>query len=148
MNQIYYPDMAIQKACEALEGIEFDTMVGTGLSGALMIPTLARAMNVDFLLVRKPNDGSHSSYKVEGRLGSKWLFVDDLIVSGDTFQRVYNEVESAAKMQRHTTHLVGAYFYENNINRYRDRDYCVDTYLWELRDKRRDEALCRCPLCV
>ncbi len=67
---------------------EFDTLVGTGLSGALIVPTLARALDVHWLLVRKPNDGTHGNTAAEGKLGARWLFVDDFIDSGATLERV------------------------------------------------------------
>lgn len=67
---------------------DFDTLVGVGVSGAVVVPTLARLLGVDFAIVRKENDGSHGWNKVEGVVGKKWLFVDDLVSSGATVRRV------------------------------------------------------------
>ncbi|WP_431941642.1 phosphoribosyltransferase [Nocardia grenadensis] len=113
MNSVYDTETAVNEAKEQLEGIEFDTFVGTGLSGSLMIPALAKAFDVDFLMVRKKNDGSHSSYPCEGYLGERWIFVDDLISSGRTFDRVARVVRAAAAWDHHRTELVGAYLYES-----------------------------------
>lgn len=67
---------------------KFDTLIGVGVSGAVIVPTLARLLGVHFAIVRKENDGSHGWNKVEGMVGSTWLFVDDLVSSGATVRRV------------------------------------------------------------
>lgn len=72
------------RARQALEGLDFDTLVGRGLSGALVVPTLARALGKRWAIVRKEGDGSHSSNRYEGCCGTRWLFVDDLVGSGET----------------------------------------------------------------
>lgn len=82
----------IDDAREHLGGVDFDTMVGTGLSGALVIPVLAHALGKHWLIVRKDNDGSHSSVPVEGALGERWVFVDDFIATGATARRVRSKV--------------------------------------------------------
>jgi hypothetical protein len=121
MNSVYDTNTAVNEAKKALEGVEFDTFVGTGLSGALMIPALSKAFCVDFLMVRKKNDGSHSEYPCEGYLGERWIFVDDLIATGDTFTRVAQVVRAAAAWENHQTELVGAYLYERAEFRSGDR---------------------------
>ncbi|WP_156161939.1 phosphoribosyltransferase [Nocardia vulneris] len=148
MDMIYDPDKAISDAKSVLKDVQFDTLVGTGLSGALMIPTLARALSVEFLLIRKPNDGSHARSNCEGRLGEKWLFVDDLIESGNTLQRVYQEVGKAAAERRHATGFVGAYLYEST--RYRDLDACYERWLSRIGSDRPKSVMpsCDCPLCA
>lgn len=75
--------------------VEFDSIVGTGLSGALVVPTLARELGKHWAIVRKSNDGSHSMNRIEGTIGTRWLFVDDLIASGNTEQRVKSAVLGA-----------------------------------------------------
>lgn len=84
---------------------DFDTLVGTGLSGALVVPTLARNMGKSWAIVRKRNDGSHAQDAgrfdrrplIEGRIGRRWLFVDDQIDSGITLKRVGEAVASFVK---------------------------------------------------
>lgn len=87
-------------------GVEFDTMVGRGFSGALVVPLLARAMSKHFAIVRK-GEKCHSVNLLEGRLGSRWIFVDDLICSGDTFARTAEAVLSTKPGMV----CVGAYIY-------------------------------------
>lgn len=82
----------VQNAKRALSRVDFDTMIGTGLSGSLAIPVLARAMNKHWAIVRKDNDGSHSSCIIEGSIGNRWVFVDDFISSGATRDRVIRVV--------------------------------------------------------
>lgn len=67
--------------------LNFDTIVGTGLSGTLVVPYLGRAFGLHWAIVRK-SDGSHSSNMIEGEIGQSWLFVDDFICSGNTLIRV------------------------------------------------------------
>lgn len=102
------------------EKLKFDTLVGTGLSGALVVPPLARALRKRYLVVRKPDDKSnHSSYPAEGDLGKRWLFVDDLIASGSTF---HNCIDTVSKLtgdffshREHKTQLVGAFLYGGDL---------------------------------
>lgn len=91
--------------------IEFDTLVGTGLSGTLLLPMIADRLKVNYLAIRKVNDGSHSDGKHQGRLGSKWMFFDDFVASGDTLRRVYGAVEKICKIHDHKSQFVGGYLY-------------------------------------
>src|SRR5438270_666376 len=79
----------IWNAREILKEVDFDTMIGTGLSGSLVIPVLAEGLGKYWAIARKDNDGSHSYHKVEGLIGDRWIFVDDLIATGKTRKRVY-----------------------------------------------------------
>lgn len=68
----------------------FDAFVGTGISGAAVVPLLAYEFGKEFAIVRKDRDGSHSPHDIEsGFIGDvRWLFVDDFIQSGETARRV------------------------------------------------------------
>lgn len=114
---------------------EFDTLVGTGLSGALLLPKIANALKVDYLIVRKENDGSHSGNIAEGHLGNRWMFFDDLIDGGTTFNRVYKAVNKIVKKENesrwanrsvHKIEFAGAYLY--NSNRSFTPDDLLDKY--------------------
>ena len=71
-------------AQKALKGKRYDTLVGIGLSGAIVVPRLAASLGKHALFIRKPNDGSHSWLPAEGTLGHQWIFVDDFIDTGAT----------------------------------------------------------------
>jgi hypoxanthine phosphoribosyltransferase len=112
-----------------LEGVKFDTMIGTGLSGALVIPRLAAEFDAHWFIVRKEKDGSHSSYVGEGSIGKRWLFVDDLIDSGETLKRVQLAVKEAcsskygvdyANYAPFDTEYVGAYLYTRDYRSFRE----------------------------
>jgi hypothetical protein len=93
---------------------EFDTLVGTGFSGALVVPTLARATGRDFLIVRKPNDSHHHGSAIaEGNYNDSgnWLFVDDGIGTGKTYTRVRHAVNKLATSYRLPDNFQGAYLY-------------------------------------
>lgn len=105
------PEQTAATARLLLEDIDYDTMVGQGLSGALVIPTLARSLGKFWMIVRKPDDKTHSDYKAEGTLGRRWIFVDDLIQSGATRLRVQEAVKKQAFDWRFETEYVGAYLY-------------------------------------
>lgn len=97
----------------------FDTLVGTGLSGALVVPRLADMLGKHWAIVRKPydvrkpHDGStsHSSNLVEGRIGHSWLFVDDQRASGRTERRVIEAISDIARSEDFPTKHVGTFLY-------------------------------------
>lgn len=75
---------------------EFDSVVFTGLSGAMVAPILAYRLDKHLVGVRKPNDGSHSVDSIEKAFGEKigrYIIVDDFICSGTTVQRVLDTIK-------------------------------------------------------
>lgn len=111
----YYMDDAvfdlnkvIETAKERLADVDFDTLVGTGFSGGIVIPALALAMGKKFVLIRKETDDSHHGRgRLLGDLGNKWIFVDDFVSSGRTRQRVIDKVKEVDS----GTEYVGQYMY-------------------------------------
>ena len=87
---------------------QVDTLVGSGLSGTLVVPSLARACDVPFWAIVRKEKTTHTSRLVEGAIGDRWLFVDDFISSGDTLRRTRNEVNYVAD----GSVLVGTFVYE------------------------------------
>ena len=115
LSRAFYDTETLATAARAALGdVEFDTMVGTGLSGALVIPRIADALGVAWMVVRKDNDGSHASTRGEGTLGRRWLFVDDFISSGATYKRVQRAILVLAELRNFKTEHVGAYEYEHD----------------------------------
>lgn len=90
---------------------EFDTIVGIGLSGTLLIEHLAMSLKCNWLALRKRNDGSHSTKLGEGKIGHKWLFVDDFIGSGQTLQNVCLIMEDLCDDYEIKTEWVGCFLY-------------------------------------
>ncbi|QKO02458.1 phosphoribosyl transferase [Mycobacterium phage DroogsArmy] len=95
-----------------VERVEFDTLVGTGLSGTLATAAVAKALGKHYFIARKPNDGTHSGNRYgEGKLGARWVFLDDLIATGRTLGRVWDAVYQTSQRWNHTTEFVGAVLY-------------------------------------
>lgn len=110
------PDV-LETAQERLAGVDFDTLVGTGFSGGVVIPALALAMGKKFVLIRKETDDSHHGRgRLLGQLGEKWIFVDDFVSSGTTRKRVIEKVAKSAKVAAHQTQMVGEYMYIDYSN--------------------------------
>ena len=82
----------LDNAERILADVDYDTLVGTGFSGALVVPALALRLGKQFVLVRKENDGSHHSGRMIGQLGKRWVFLDDFVSSGTTRKRVRRAV--------------------------------------------------------
>lgn len=112
----YYMDSAlfnlpevIETARERLANVDFDTLVGTGFSGGVVIPALALAMDKKFVLIRKETDDSHhGGGQLLGELGRRWIFVDDFVSSGITRRRVVNKINVEAPG---LSELIGQYMY-------------------------------------
>lgn len=99
----------IENAVAQLDGVDFDTLVGTGFSGGIVVPALALSMGKKFVLIRKEGDDSHhGGGRLVGELGARWIFVDDFVDSGRTRARVIRKINDASKR----TTLVGQYMYE------------------------------------
>lgn len=77
--------------------LEFDTIVGRGMSGALIVPEIARVLKCGWLIIRKPGDKSHSTKIGEGNLGKRWIFMDDLIESGETFNQCAQGIDKIVR---------------------------------------------------
>lgn len=107
----------IDQAEAHLEGIDFDTIVGTGFSGGIVIPALALRLGVNFVLIRKEHDDSHhGGGKMLGTLGERWIFVDDFVSSGTTRKRVLGKVATAASLEDVQTCYLGDYLYAQWVN--------------------------------
>ena len=107
-DEAFDHEKLINNAARNLDGIKFESMVGTGLSGALVIPLLAQEFDVPFALIRKNVHNSHALRIWEGTITDNWLFVDDFISTGST---AYNVMNAVWNITRGEAHPVGAYLY-------------------------------------
>ncbi len=105
----------IDSAKKALANVDYDTMIGTGLSGALVIPILARAMGKHFAIIRKPGDSRHAYQQFEGEIGDRYVFVDDFVSSGETRDRVRTVVKNLTTntYDGQPSLFVGSYLYDS-----------------------------------
>lgn len=99
----------LRNAKKRLKGVEFDAVAVTGVSGIAFGAVLAFALKKHLVVVRKEESPpSHSWKPVEGPVKvTNYLFVDDLVDSGDTFRRV---VAAVAKRYP-AAHRVGVLCY-------------------------------------
>lgn len=150
----YYFDEAIrdlpgviEKCQQTLRGIDFDTIVGTGFSGGVVIPALAMSMGKKFVLIRKENDDSHhGGGKLLGELGSRWIFVDDFVSSGRTRERVITKIADAVADSGQSTTMVGQYMYQRNQSgRF---EYFADDWTPEALKPKKKTTDCTCSLCT
>lgn len=97
---------------------KFDLIVGTGLSGALMVPLLARATKKRFVIVRK-GESTHSTSAIEGyaEFQDRWIFVDDFMETGSTRKRVQALIDQELNKGRHQLSLkyVGDVWYMHQV---------------------------------
>lgn len=113
-DAVFDLNKVIETAKEHLADVDFDTLVGIGFSGSIVIPALALAMGKKFVLIRKETDDSHHGRgRLLGELGNKWVFVDDFVSSGRTRWRVIHKVEEVDS----DTEYVGQYMYVNHSDR-------------------------------
>lgn len=99
------------------EGLDFDTVVGIGMSGALALGVVAIELGIpNVLILRKDSTSSHSYSSHEGRLGKRWLFVDDFIDSGSTFRGVHKRFEQLAADRELTVKFAGAFLYAHQFS--------------------------------
>lgn len=102
----------IERAQRDLAEVDFDTLVGTGFSGGVVIPALALAMGKHFVLIRKENDDSHHGPgRLIGTLGDRWIFFDDFISVGRTRRRAISKIAAACVVEDTTSTCVGQYMY-------------------------------------
>lgn len=72
-----------------LKGVRYDTIIGTGLSGTIFTARVAPALHKNFAIVRKADDRStHSDARIEGKVGERFVFADDFVLSGITMKHV------------------------------------------------------------
>ena len=121
-------DSLIENAETQLIGldIKFDSMVGIGLSGLLVLPILARHFDVPFLALRKPNVESHDTDMWggtnfvgqfgRGTIGKRWILVDDFVSTGTTMRNAETRVKAGIKAENpdFRTKFVGCYCYGSN----------------------------------
>jgi len=89
----HYIDLAIK----ALKRQEFDSIAFRGMSGAVSAPIIALALKKNLILVRKPEDRTHSQYRVEGFNASRrYVIVDDFISTGETARAIRDSIYNFA----------------------------------------------------
>jgi orotate phosphoribosyltransferase len=71
---------------------KFDGFAVSGYSMSIIGSILAHEMGKEIAVIRKPTDNRNSMHEVEGKHGKRWVFLDDLIATGTTFNRVCSSI--------------------------------------------------------
>jgi adenine/guanine phosphoribosyltransferase-like PRPP-binding protein len=91
---------------------KWDAIVCMGNSGTLFAGGLSVRLGLPIILVRKPQENTHSTYLVEGLFsGKQLLFIDDFISSGKTLMTASNMIKDKFGKKCKITH---AYFYRSD----------------------------------
>lgn len=98
---------------------QFDSFVVTGYSSSLIGSILALKMKKNLTILRKDSDSRHSRHMFEGVVGSRNVFVDDLVSSGDTLKFVYR------RLQEFHCSLYGVYLYFDGYGAQTSVDNCT-----------------------
>ena len=70
-----------------------------GMSGAVVAPVLAYICDLGLIVVRKENDSSHSTRRVEGELAHDYIIVDDFISAGYTVDAIINAISKVSEVR-------------------------------------------------
>ena len=142
-SEVYYsPDKVIGKfepVYNQLLKQDLDTLVGTGLSGGIIVPMIAKAYDLNYMLVRKPGATTHDTSRVFGKVGQSWLFVDDFICSGATLRRVQRMLTREIPF-KHETRMLGGWMYSKEELHLMNPDVngigfqMRDSYVWKPRN--------------
>jgi adenine/guanine phosphoribosyltransferase-like PRPP-binding protein len=83
-------EIIVKKIIKALKPKtnEFDSVVVSGYSMALVGSIVAHALKKNIVLVRKPSELRISGYETEGIHNQRCIIIDDLVCTGNTFRRV------------------------------------------------------------
>ncbi len=106
---------------------QFDAIAFCGMSGALVAPSVADALDKHLIMVRKADDGSrHSSLPVEGILEGRYLILDDFISSGRTVKFIMAQIAKETKRMPAKPRPVAVFVYSaSNFDPHTFSDYEV-----------------------
>lgn len=116
-------DKAIREMKVLVKNIKFDGFIVTGVSGITMGSIMARSCRKKLIIIRKENDNdTHSYYDVENMDTGRYIFLDDLIASGNTFRRVEKKFKAMFLMYKRSGYyskqkapmIIGQLLYADN----------------------------------
>ena len=83
----------LPKFVRIMKRFEFDVIAFRGMSGCLLAAPLSYLTGKPLIMVRKPNDGSHSGMRVEGDYAAKsYIIVDDFVSTGNTARKLIKAI--------------------------------------------------------
>jgi len=125
-NALQYPQITVNAICHSLNDPKFgrvDLIVGTGVSGLMVLTPVSMLSGIPCGAVRKPIDanhdslegGSHSDSMVEtfippGHFVDRYVIIDDLTESGSTIDRIISTMRRSMNAECN-----GVILYQNYI---------------------------------
>ena len=97
----------VMNTIKDLREYDFDSIVCCGTSGLLVAPQVCEILNKEIVVVRKDHEKRYSPFIIEGVLGSRFIFLDDLVCSGATLKYVIKNL----KEEHPYAKCLGAYCY-------------------------------------
>ena len=97
----------VMNTIKDLREYDFDSIVCCGTSGLLVTPQVCEILNKEIVVVRKDHEKRYSPFIIEGVLGSRFIFLDDLVCSGATLKYVIKNL----KEEHPYAKCLGAYCY-------------------------------------
>ena len=115
-NITRYPEITVDTICHALSDPKFgrvDFIVGTGISGTLVLLPVAIRLKIHFAAVRKLMCGSHANNLMESSLSGendayRYVIIDDFVSSGETLKTV----KKTMRRQYEHARCVGVVLYQ------------------------------------
>lgn len=86
---------------------EFDSIACCGISGLMVVPQIAELLNKHIIVIRKKNEKCYSDFFMEGVTPWRYIIIDDLICSGNTFRHITSTISN----DYHKAKCVGLYCY-------------------------------------
>jgi len=109
-----------------LDSLEEVSLVGTGMSGAMMLGVIADKCSCSCTLIRKVKGVSHSELAVEGETDfQRYIIVDDIIDSGATVERIQEEIRGVNP----SATLEGILLYNECEDRFEDYEHRFDCWV-------------------
>ncbi len=131
-NAFCQPQATIDVVCHELKNPKYghiDLIVGTGLSGVLLLVPISMKSGIPFAVVRKASDieksslegGCHSGALVElqdqsllTKQNLRFVIIDDFASSGDTVARVSSSIKR--QLEQIKPEFAGLIFYQTDLS--------------------------------
>ena len=108
LNHKHRNSIIIKAVCDLRKiSNEFDSIACCGISGLMVVPQIAELLNKHILIIRKKNDKCYSDFIMEGVNPGRYIIVDDLICSGNTYRYITKSISN----EYSRTQCVGLYCY-------------------------------------
>lgn len=108
-------DKLAQDAQSILKDVDYDTLVTTDMSGILLVPSIARTLGKNWVIVREMGDDAQRP--IIGTLGHKWIFADEYVTAGRKRSWCDKVISDIAREENFRTIRVGTY----EISPWRDK---------------------------